>query len=387
MAKTTEKNEELPEHLVLEVERIAKERKIKQEDVKKILKRVKEEYEKSKIVPGEAIGVVTAESFGEPGTQMILRVFHFAGVAEMSLTLGLARLIEIFDARKSPSTPKTEVYLKKKYSGDPKEVRKIAAMIKETTLSDVSSEFSTNLSLSRIEVILDPIKMRDLSVTRNQILNALKEGNFDAKETKDFIYVKHKGEDFKFVDLFKLKEKLKSVLIKGVKGITQVLPIKKENEFVIMCSGSNIKDIIRIEGVDEKRISTNDIFLVAETFGIEAARNMIINESLDVIKNEGLNIDIRHIMFLSDVMTSNGVIKGITRSGITSEKESVLAKASFETPLKHIIKASIKGEVDNLNSVIENILLNQNVPIGTGLPDLVAKMKKEEDTSSKSKSK
>ncbi|HLD03102.1 MAG TPA: DNA-directed RNA polymerase subunit A'', partial [Candidatus Nanoarchaeia archaeon] len=73
----------------------------------------------------------------------------------------------------------------------------------------------------------------------------------------------------------------------------------------------------------------------------------------------------------------------ITRSGITGEKKSVLARASFETPLKHIINASLVGEEDELNSVIENVMLNQPVPVGTGLPDLVTKVKKEEPAKAK----
>ena len=75
----------------------------------------------SKIHPGEAIGIITAESFGEPGTQMTLRTFHFAGVAEANITLGLPRLIEIFDARKDISTPIMEIFLKKQ----PKDEREL----------------------------------------------------------------------------------------------------------------------------------------------------------------------------------------------------------------------------------------------------------------------
>ena len=122
---------------------------------------------------------------------------------------------------------------------------------------------------------------------------------------------------------------------------------------------------------------TNNPFVIAELMGIEAARQVIINEALEVIKNQGLDIDIRHVMFLADVMTNTGIIKGITRTGITSEKESVLARASFETPIKHMVNASLVGESDNLNSVIENVMLNQPVPLGTGLPGLVAKMKED----------
>ena len=114
---------------------------------------------------------------------------------------------------------------------------------------------------------------------------------------------------------------------------------------------------------------------IRSILGIEAARQSIINEALKVIEDQGLDVDIRHIMFLSDAMTVTGQIKGITRGGITSEKESVLARASFETPIKHIINASLIGERDNLNSVIENVILNQPVPLGTGLTGLVVKSK------------
>ena len=83
-------------------------------------------------------------------------------------------------------------------------------------------------------------------------------------------------------------------------------------------------------------------------------------------------------MFIADLMTTTGTIKGITRSGITGEKESVLARASFETPMNHITQASLTGEIDRLNSVVENVMLNQPVPLGTGLPELVTSMKKVE---------
>ena len=99
-------NEDLSKKIYDEIDEISKEFKIGDKK-KEVIRRVKEEYEKAKINPGESIGIITAESFREPGTQMILRTFHFAGVAEAEVSLGLPRLIEIFDARKEPSTPRT----------------------------------------------------------------------------------------------------------------------------------------------------------------------------------------------------------------------------------------------------------------------------------------
>ena len=94
-----------------------------------------------------------------------------------------------------------------------------------------------------------------------------------------------------------------------------------------------------------------------------------------ILDQEGLDVDIRHIMLVADTMCRSGELLGITRHGITSEKQSVLARASFEIPLRHLIEASVIGEEDQLTSVVENIMINQPVPIGTGLPDLIVKMK------------
>jgi len=69
------------------------------------------------------------------------------------------------------------------------------------------------------------------------------------------------------------------------------------------------------------------------------------------------------------------LIKGITRYGVVKEKSSILARASFETPIRHIFEAGITGENDELASVIENVMINQAVPVGTGLPDLITKVK------------
>ena len=81
-------------------------------------------------------------------------------------------------------------------------------------------------------------------------------------------------------------------------------------------------------------------------------------------------------MLVADTMCVNGSLKGITRYGVVSEKSSVLARASFETPIKHIINAALVGEVDNLDSVVENVMINQPIPIAKGLPSLSVKQPK-----------
>ena len=346
--------------------------------VKKIIEEVDRQYQNAKIEAGEAIGLISAESIGEPGTQMTLNTFHFAGVSEMNVTVGLPRIIEVLDGRKTISTPTTEIYLEEPYSKG-KDIKLIANSIKETTFKEVISEVSINIADSSIEVTLLKKKVQDIKLSVDDLIKILNKSvkGYNIKENEGDLVIKTKGKDDDLNALFKLKEKIKDIYINGIKGITQVLPIKRSGEFVIITAGSNLKEILKLKYVDKSRTTTNNIFEIYGILGIEAARQAIINEIYKVIENQGLNVDIRHIMLVADTMTVSGVPLGITRFGVVSEKSSTLARASFETPIKHIISASLNGEVDHLNSVVENVMLNQPVPLGTGLPGLVTKIKKE----------
>jgi len=334
----------------------------------------KEHLENNKIEPATAVGLITAQSFGEPATQMTLNVFHFAGVAEMQVTVGLPRLIEIFDARKEPSTPSMEIYLEREFNNE-EDAQKIAAKIKEVKLSDVASEIIVDFSNSRINVKLDKEMLKNFNLTKEKIISALEQKRLKVKETEEGILVK--GEE-NFKKLHKLKERLKETIIAGVKGIKQVLLRKEGNNYVILTAGSNLEEVFKIKGVDKERTTTNNIFEIMRVLGIEAARQAIINEAKKVIKKQGIDIDERHIKLVADAMTQSGTIKGVTRIGIISEKPSILARAAFETPIKHFVNAAIAGAKDPIGSVIENLIFNQPVPVGTGLPGLLVKITKQE---------
>lgn len=363
----------LPPKLLDEIEALAPAGKLK-----KVAEMVLEEYEAAKIDAGEAVGLVSAESIGEPGTQMTMNTFHYAGVAEMNVTTGLPRIIEILDGRKNIATPGMEVFLKAPYSKG-KELREIALQLKETKLSEVAAEYSMNIVDLVLEIKLDQKMISDLQTSVSEIAKAVEKGlakEATVKVAGDVLQLKLKGKDEGLNSLYKLKEKVKDVYVKGVKGITQVLPVKRKDEYIIITSGSNLKKVLELDFVDAERTTTNDVFEIQEVLGIEAARSAIVNEVFNVIETQGLNVDIRHIMLVADTMTVGGEVKGITRYGVVSEKASVLARASFETPIKHIINAAMKGEIDQLNSVVENVMLNQTVPVGTGLPGLAAKKEK-----------
>lgn len=369
----------IPAPMMEEVKLAMKEKKLTKAQLETVFTRLEEKYRNARIQPGEAIGIITAESFGEPATQMTLRTFHFAGVAEVNITLGLPRLIEIFDARKEPSTPLMIIHLNKPYNKEEKHLEKIIAQIKEIRVHEILNEVSINLLRLQVEFVLNKKRMKELGIIEEEtakiIKDSLKTAEINEKEGRYTAIPKNK--EAGLPGLYTLKEKIKEVKIKGIDGIQEVIPKMDNNEILLLASGSNLKEVFKIAEVDASNTITNNLFEVAKNLGIEAARETIIAEASKVIGEQGLDIDIRHIMFIADLMTVRGEIKGVTRSGITEEKESVLARASFETPIKHLINASLTGEVDYLNSVVENVMINQPIPLGTGLPSLITKLNKE----------
>jgi DNA-directed RNA polymerase subunit A" len=360
----------LPKKILTEIEELCPASKIK-----KVAEKVYEEYRAAIIDPGEAVGLVGAESIGEPGTQMTLDTFHYAGVSEMNVTMGLPRIIEILDGRKTLMTPMMEIFLNSPHNKG-KDIKEIAMQIKETKLGELVSEYIINIVDLKVELLLKNEKLALLGATVASVVKSIEKSIRGAtvKEENGNIVLKLKSKDEKSLnELYKLKESAKDIYIQGIKGISQVLPVKRKDEFIIITAGTNLKKILELDFVDATRTTSNDVFEIASTLGIEAARQSIIDEVLKVIDAQGFNVDARHIMLVADTMCASGEIKGITRYGVVSEKASVLARASFETPIKHIVNASLLGEVDRLNSVVENVMLNQTVPIGTGLTCLAMK--------------
>lgn len=324
-----------------------------------------------KLDAGEAIGLLTSQSFGESSTQMVLNTFHMAGVSEMQVTTGLPRIIEILDARKTPSSPKMDIYLKKEYNNE-KDAKVFAEKIKQITLREISSEISLNFSDKKINIKIDKKGLRQTHSSVKKIVERLNDLGFSVNENGDIIVLD--ASEFSFKEIYQLKEKLKKTIISGVKGIEEILVVKRNNDFVIVTLGTNLKAMLKLKEVDGDKIISNNVHEIASIFGVEAARQAIMNEILEVLNSQGISIDERHLKLVSDAMTSSGLVKGITRMGIISQKNSILAKATFETPVKHFVNATIKGGKDKLNSVIENIILNQPVPVGTGLPGLLVEV-------------
>jgi DNA-directed RNA polymerase subunit A" len=353
------------------------EQKITQNQLNKIIKQVEEAYTDSLVQPGEAVGAVAAQSIGEPGTQMTLKTFHFAGVAEFNVTLGLPRLIEIVDARRNPSTPTMNVYLDEEHREKEKDARNIAQQIEQTRVERVAETVEIDLAEGGIVVNLNPNLLEDKGTTAEKIAERLDNTRPNLGEVSQdgnrIIVAPELREGEEAMHMAKLQktfEKVRNGLIKGQDGVKRVLIKKEGTEWVLYTEGTNLKGVLRTKGVDTTRTVSNHIHEIAETLGIEAARQVIINEAKDVLDEQGLDVDIRHIMLVADLMTATGEIRQIGRHGISGEQSSVLARAAFEVTVRHLIQASILGEEDNLLGITENVIIGQSIPLGTGAIDL-----------------
>ena len=335
-----------------------------------IVSQVSSDYQHSRVEPCEAVGVVAAQSIGEPGTQMTMRTFHYAGVAEINVTLGLPRLIEIVDARKIPSTPTMTIKLNQDYAHDRDLAREVAWAIESSSILHLGS-IATDLAEMNVIIELNPGALDQRKITAEEVATRLKEETGLAVDQKENLLVMA-PEEPSYRELLQLVEKIKRLSLKGVEGIKRVVIRKEGDEYILYTEGSSLKKVMQFDGVDPTRIKTNNINEIGEVLGIEAARNAIINEATDTLREQGLSVDVRHIMLVADIMTVDGELKQIGRHGVSGEKASVLARAAFEVTVNHILDAAIRGDVDDLKGVTENVIVGQPIQLGTGDVTLVA---------------
>ncbi|NHI83319.1 MAG: DNA-directed RNA polymerase subunit A'' [Candidatus Thorarchaeota archaeon] len=362
----------LPPKVMNELETKLKDLTFTKKEFDEICDTVIDSYERALVEPGEAVGTVAAQSIGEPGTQMTLRTFHYAGVAELSVTQGLPRLIEIVDARNNPSTPTMRIELAPELANDRSEARRIARNIEMVLVESVASNVSIDLLRQAIDIRLDSELMEDKGLTTDEVGKAIQEkikakGEVEVSENVIFVYPANET----LAELQRLSEKIRDVRVKGINNITHVVIRKEAEGYVLYTEGSNLEDTLEVEGINPDKVYTNNLREINEVLGIEATRNAIIHEAMNVLTEQGMDVDVRHIILVADMMTADGSIRQIGRHGISGSKNSALARAAFEVTIKHLLGAGIAGTKDPLRGITENVILGQLIPLGTGSIDLL----------------
>jgi DNA-directed RNA polymerase III subunit RPC1 len=361
-----------------------------------------EKYEKAKVEPGHAVGAVGAQSIGEPGTQMTLKTFHFAGVAGMSITQGVPRIKEIINASKAISTPVITCPLE-----NPRQIeaaRVVKGRIEKTYISDVIRFIEDMWSAKRATLCLsvDTEVLNDmhLGITVEDIAHSicinkkLKVRSYDVTVVSDciFVQVTHQGSsgtgrgagpksklslDEGGSDILLrvnyLKRALPTVAISGYPDATRaIIQTSEESEHTVHVEGYGLKACMATEGVIGTRCTTNSVMECRDVLGIEAARTTIAKEIAEVMK--GMDIDPRHMQLLADVMTYKGEVLGITRFGLSKMRDSVLQLASFEKTPDHLFEAAAGMKSDKIEGVSECIIMGQTMSVGTGAFQVVRRL-------------
>ncbi|KAH8704259.1 putative DNA-directed RNA polymerase III largest subunit [Talaromyces proteolyticus] len=359
-------------------------------------------YEKAKIEPGHAVGAVGAQSIGEPGTQMTLKTFHFAGVGNLALTQGVPRIKEIINASKEISTPVIACHLdfskQKPLEEQAFLARVTKGRIEKTFLRDivhyVKETWTGKDSYITVKINTETIKKLQLEMPVKQIAEAIKNHKrfkaddirVDTFHTHIQVHVdmdpKTKSTLSKtdisltsadpFLRLKHLKRMLPDIQVLGHPQARRAVIHTDDVTHKLLVEGYGLKECMTTDGVDGLHTTTNNVMETKTILGIEAARATIVNEMSAVMKD--MDIDPRHMHLLADIMTTTGEVLGITRFGMSKMRDSVLQLASFEKTADHLFDAGGTGRTDRVEGVSECIIMGKTVSLGTGAMEVVRKL-------------
>lgn len=367
---------------------------------------------KGEVEPGTAVGAIGAQSIGEPGTQMTLKTFHFAGVASMNITQGVPRLKEIINASRTIATPIITAGLVSK--NDVKAARVVKGRVERTFLGEVAKYIKEVIRASSsyiaVKIDLDTVMKVGLEIDLVQVairivehkfanLKVLPENIVLIRPDKLRITARPRGDgrmasalelrrsrdarkkaagNRPFYLLQSLKSQLSHVAVQGVGEVGRaVVNEVSNNEYNLLVESDDLTNVMVVPGIDGHYVTSNHVMSVLKTLGIEAARATIMSEIIKTMHSHGMTIDERHVKLLADCMTSGGTVLGITRFGIQKMKTSTLMLASFEMTIEHLFHAAIHAKKDEVVGVSERIIMGMPIPLGTGLFEMLRKTSKE----------
>ena len=408
-------------------------------------------FKQAIVHPGEMVGIIAAQSVGEPTTQLTLNTFHNTGVASKSnVTRGVPRIEEILRLTKNPKNPSLTIALKEFDQLEQERASKYANMIEYTRLNDIVTgvqiyfdpddqhsvitedinmlsqyyEYqkiimnATGMTTSTsgdsgkkekasiekwiIRMEFDADLMLEKNITMDDIHFAIVQSYSDRvscvysdyNETKLIFRIrvlqssantnkKTKGAALDVSDdIQQLKNMqdvlLKKIILRGVEGITKVIPrklqnmlIKEEGKYIpkdfwiLDTTGSNLLEILGLGYIDYKRTYSNDIYEIYEVLGIESARQVILNELTEVMEFAGVYIGYHHVSVLADRMTYAKDMVAVYRSGILKDDIGVIAKSSYEVHTEMLLNGAKHGLLDRMTGVSANVMVGQQFLGGT----------------------
>jgi DNA-directed RNA polymerase II subunit RPB1 len=420
-------------------------------------------YKQAIVHPGEMVGVIAAQSVGEPTTQLTLNTFHNVGVASKSnVTRGVPRIEEILRLTKNPKNPSLTITLKSQDAVNKEKAMKYANMIEHTRLYDIvksvriyydpsdddtvieedkammehyfeyenlikemtntqieDDEKNKSKWIIRLEMNADTmldknIRMDDVYFAIHNLYGNKIHCKYSDYNDQNLIFrirmntVINKKDTSAQLDsadqIYMLKSfqdtLLKKTILRGVDHISKVLPRKVPNNvikedgkyvrkdtWVLDTTGTNFLEVLGLSFIDTKHTYSNDIYEVYKTLGIEAARQCILTEFMEVMEHSDVYLNYHHLSVLCDRMTYNGKdMVAVYRSGFLKDNIGPIAKATFEMHTEMFLNAARHGHLDNMRGVSANVMCGQYGYFGTGafnvILDLEAMEKNNEDADS-----
>jgi DNA-directed RNA polymerase beta' subunit len=352
-------------------------------------------YNSASITPGEMVGVIAAQSLGQPITQLVLNTFHAAGISAMNVTLGVPRLKELMNVSKNIRSPSMQIVpiddtLKDELCGVfLRRFIKYAKTVRNYPSPTYEREY---IDLMEIDGIQSSVEQTEWAILYDMDTDRIDESEFDIIDittwiNKSFNYVWCSSScDQILVRLFpanngydnphkikQLSHKISTdTTIQGFRNITQCV----RNGEYIETNGSDLVNILADERVNPYRTRCNDVINVFNVLGIEAARQVLVDELKKVIEFDGTYVDYRHVALLVDTMTYKGSLMAITRHGINRTETGVLMRCSFEETVNVLTEAAVFAEVDLIKGVTEHIIMGKTAKIGTGSMDVLMDVNK-----------
>jgi DNA-directed RNA polymerase II subunit RPB1 len=425
-------------------------------DFVKLMEEIRISFIKSLIEPGEMVGIVAAQSVGEPTTQMTLNTKHSAGAAKRITTnSGVNRIQELLHYSKNIKTPQMMIYFKEDISNNRSALNKIISYFKYLSIrqllssaevyydlgssdelskliksDNVSGPFFVNnqkAELSSLPFVfrikLDIEKMLDKETTLLDIktkfisywyknytnIKNLKKHEKEvisrisrcailsnnATDKEQIIHVRFSMSSFNYNIITDFINMIfDDITLKGIDGISNIdivqercIKYNKESgdvnvdkEYVVYTSGINFEKMRMVKNIDYTRTTCNDIATILRLYGIEATRQILLNELQTTYANGNCTINLNHLSLLVDQMCHLGEIASIDRHGMNKIDSDPIVRASFEKTMEHFVNAALFNTKDTMKSLSSRIAVGRVIPGGTGSFDLLLDTKKLENS-------
>jgi DNA-directed RNA polymerase subunit A" len=380
---------------------------------KQLVKKTRE----SIIQPGEAVGIICAQSIGERQTQLTLNSFHQSGISVDTVIAGVPRFLELLNTTRDPKYPISRFKILGDFKTSMDIKHFIADQLIEVQLADIildyhfhkekeeeiwydsfqliySSRFREMKSC--ISLQLDIPKLFRFRVQLKRVVDRLESqfqdiccvfsplsiGRLDIFIDVSCITMENVRSDLpsninneNYIEIY-FREivlpKLISLPICGIRNIHDYSIHKNsQGHWEIVTLGNNCKELFHLSFVDISSFRTNDMWEVFEIVGIEGVREFLIQEFISIVSADGTYINRSHIVLLVDIMTYHGVPNSISRYGMKKEGTSVLSRSSFEESLEHFCNAAFFSEKEPVQSVSASIMCGKRSNIGSGVCKMI----------------